>query len=243
MGIIIQCIVSVLVFAGGAILLPLLKPKVRDVRIVNFALSGAALLFYLLLVIFDGHFHRWDAETISDVNPLSKMSPFLFATAFFLNFAPKPVKQYYHSILATLILAMACVGMFSSLADGFMHDINYFVVWMYFDSFSHIAIALLGIWLAITGQISPDKKTFGRCLLILYSFLLLLILINLTFKTNFFGLSVYGGHNIYGIVINPWILSFLTYFAGLTAIVTGGWFLCKAIAPKQNPPITPLDNP
>ena len=234
MGIIIQCIVSVLVFSGGVILLLFLHRKVSDTRTVNYVLSGAALLFYILLIVFDGQYHHWDTETILDVNPLSKMSPFIFATVFFVNFMPKTIKKYYYTILSSLILAMAGVGMFSSLANGLMNDMNYFVVWMYFDSFSHIAIALFGIWLVLTGQTALDRKTLFKCLAILYSFLLLLIIVNLIFKTNFFGFSVYGEHNIYGIVINPWIVSFIAYFAGLTVIVVADWFLSKAIASKSS---------
>ena len=177
-----------------------------------------------------------------DVIPLSKLSPFIFATVFFINFMPKVIKKYYYTILSTLILAMACVGIFSSLADGLMNDMNYFVVWMYFDSFSHIAIALFGIWLLITGQTSLDRKTLFICLGILYTFLLLLICVNLIFKTNFFGFSVYGDHNIYGIVINPWMVSFIVYFAGLTVIVVADWFLCKAIASKMRLSTNPLKN-
>lgn len=239
MGIIIQCIISVLIFIVGVILLPFLKKKVQDVRIVNYALSGAALFFYILLIISDGVYHHWDAETIADVNPLSKLSPFVFATAFFINFTPNAVKRYYFTIISTLIIPMAYVGMFAALTDGLMNDMNYFVIWMYFDSFSHIAIALLGIWLVITGQTSLERKTLLQCLGILYSFLLILIVVNLIFKTNFFGFSVYGGHHIYAVVIDPWILSFVTYFAGLTAFVVGDWFLCKAIASRSEPTADP----
>ena len=237
MGIIIKTIVSLFVFSGGVAALLYLNKKQANVKLINYILSGAALLFYLLLILFDGQYPKWDAATIRDVNPLSKMSPFIFATVFFVNFAPSIIKKHYYTILSTLIIAMTFVGIFASLADGIMNDMNYFVVWMYFDSFSHIAIALLGLWLILSGQITFERKTLFISLGILYSFLFLLIVVNLIFKTHFFGFSVYGDHDIYGIVINPWILSFVAYFVGLTALVVSGWFLAKAIARKR-PKIT-----
>ena len=238
MGIIIKTIVSLLVFSGGVVLLVFLSKKNKSNTLINFILSGAALFFYILLIIFDGQYHKWNTATIIDVNPLSKMSPFIFATVFFINFAPSLIKKYYYTILSTLILAMTFVGVFASLADGLMNDMNYFVVWMYFDSFSHIAVALLGLWLLLTGQVTFERKTLYKCLCILYSLLFVLIIVNLIFKTHFFGFNVYGEHSIYGIVINPWILSFVAYFAGLTALVVTGWFLGKAIVKKNRPLVT-----
>ena len=233
MGIIIQCIVSILAFAGGVILVIFLNKRKANKTLVNLILSGIALFFYILMILFDGVYHKWDLEMILDVIPLSRMSPFIFATVFFINFVPQGVRKYYHTILSTFFLAMASVGMFSSLADGLMNDINYFVVWMYFDSFSHLAIALLGLWLVLSGQVTFERKTLFKCLGILYVFLFLLIIVNLIFKTNFFGFSVYGDHNIYNIVINPWLASFAAYFAGLTVIVVADWLLMKAISKKH----------
>ena len=234
MGIIIKTAVALLVFVGGVILLPFLNKRNVNKMLINYILSGTALFFYLLLIIFNGIYHKWDMQTIQDVNPLSKMSPFIFATVFFINFAPKTIKKYYYTILSTLILAMAGVGIFAALVDGLMNDMDYFVIWMYFDSFSHISIALLGLWLVISNQITYERKMLLKCLMTLYSFLMILVIINIIFRTNFFGLSVYGEHNIYGIVIDPWILSFAVYFAGLTGIVAADWFLCKAIANRSN---------
>lgn len=232
MGIIIRTIVSFILFSGGVILLFFLNKRLKNKSSVNYVLAGIALLFYILLIVTDGQYHHWDEPTILDVHPLSKMSPFLFATALLAEFLPQTIKRYYHTILATLLLAMAAVGIFASLADGVMNDMNYFVVWMYFDAVSHVTIALFGLWLAISGQLSFERKILLRSLGILYAFLLLLIVINLIFKTNFFGLSTYGGHNIYGVVIDPWILSFVAYFAGITVIALAGWFVCKALASK-----------
>ena len=232
MGIIIKTIFSFIFFWGGVILLFSLNKRVKNKSSVNYILAGTALFFYVLLIVTDGQYHHWDEATILDVHPLSKMSPFLFATALLAEFLPQTIKKYYHTILSSLLLAMAAVGIFASLADGMMNDMNYFVVWMYFDAVSHLTIALFGLWLAISGQLSFERKVLVRSLGILYAFLLLLIVLNLIFKTNFFGLTTYGGHNIYGVVIDPWILSFVAYFAGITVISLAGWFVCKALAAK-----------
>ena len=213
MQVIVLTIISLLLCAVGISVILFLNKQGTNKNFVNLLLSGSALLFYICLLFREGSFREWNIIELRVSLPLSKMSPFIFSTAFFVNFLPALFKKYYFSYISFLLLPMLLVGCFGSLVGGIMNDINYFVPWMYFDSFSHIFVFLFGFWILITGQVSTEKKTLFIDILVTHSFLVLIIFINLITHLDFFGLSVYGGHNIYGVVINPWLLSFFIYFS------------------------------
>ena len=63
----------------------------------------------------------------------------------------------------------------------------------------------------------------------------IMLILNLIFKTSFFGLSMYGNHNIYTIVIcESSIISAIIYFEGLTILLGLGSLYLKVINYHNN---------
>ena len=61
-----------------------------------------------------------------------------------------------------------------------------------------------------------------------------MLVLNLIFKTAFFGLSLYGEHNIYNNrIFESGIVSALAYFWGLSFVLLAGYFYQKVLNLKR----------
>jgi hypothetical protein len=110
---------------------------------------------------------------------------------------------------------------------------NYFTFSTIVDSIAHLSFGLFTYYLMKSGQVRIDKRNLGfyivNCLVVVIG----IIMINLIFRTKFFGLSFFGKHNIYRLVISDSALvSCMVYVAGLLLVVLGGYLIYKIVTRK-----------
>ena len=120
-----------------------------------------------------------------------------------------------------MALGMLVAGIFNCV---FNIARNYRFHWhMGLDSILHASVSLYGIYLVRTGRARLDKKT---CLIggaFMWVVAGCMLLLNVIFHTAFFGLSVYGEHNIYGVVLSDsGVVSAVIYFVGMTIVLALG---------------------
>ena len=222
--VILESIICFIMFLSGLFILFKIKKTEQNKKLVNYILSFIAFIFYVALVLV--HYFLTKGGINGDL-PLANVSPLIFSTVFFANFLPNKIRKYYHILIVSFIGAMFVVGVFLYLVKDLITNSYSYDPWMYFDGISHLAVSLLGIWLILTNQINLNKFDFGISLISQYILLFIVIILNIVFKTNFFGLSITSNHNIYGFTFNPWIFSFSIYFIGLALILIIGYFAAK----------------
>ena len=95
-------------------------------------------------------------------------------------------------------------------------------------------ISLYGIYLVKSKQVDLRRtKDFIVSGGVMVGVAMLMLVINLVFKTSFFGLSMYGDHSIYNIVlVDSGVVNAVIYFSGLTALLIVGYFYQRLIDRK-----------
>ena len=106
---------------------------------------------------------------------------------------------------------------------------NYkFHLTIFCDTLAHFLLSLFGIYLIKTKQIELTKKMVTISSLFIVVVAIIMLILNLIFKTSFFGLNLYGNHNIYNMVlVKNKYLSTLIYFVGLNLVLIIGYFYQK----------------
>jgi len=110
---------------------------------------------------------------------------------------------------------------------------NYLTFSTICDSIAHLTFGLFTYYLIKSKQVDVDKHDLGfyvvNCLVVVIG----IIFINLIFHTRFFGLSFYGGHNIYRLVItSSAILSCMAYVVGVVVVVLFGYWIYKIMTKR-----------
>lgn len=164
--------------------------------------------------------------------PTANVSPFMYCLSLLTIVLPKKAKEYVFTLIALLSLGVFCAGMLTCVFNA-MRD--YAFHWtIALDSFAHVALSLFGIYLVKSGQASIEMKHSVFSGLIIVGVAVVMLVLNLIFHTSFFGLNLYGNHNIYNMVLfaNGYV-SAVMYFVGLGCILTAGYFYQKLLQRKQ----------
>lgn len=166
--------------------------------------------------------------------PLGNFSPFLFTLTLIAVFLPKKYLQPYRAVVGFMCIGMMAAGYYNTVTRILSFD-----PWLYtcivFDNFGHVLIGLYGIYIIKSNAVTYTKKTKLCVTSFVFSVALLMLILNAVFHTSFFGLNLYGKHNIYNLVLtNNSIISALIYFAGLCVVLAVGWHFTTVVQkPKR----------
>jgi len=218
-------VASIAIFVLGLVFMKYLV-KYRKFSDVDFPFLIFVLYFIeLVLLIVDLGF-----ENLSFLNalPTGNVGPLMFFTLPFAFLLPKKARKYYHTIVALLSPVMLIFGVFCSIS--FIVMAKAFYATNLLDILCHAIFSVYGIYLVRSKQVDFEVKrnlVAGGCLL---GVPLLMLILNAIFQTAFFGLSVYGDHNIYNIIFpKSAAVSIVLYFVMLAVALVAGYFYQKAM--------------
>lgn len=198
--------------------------KMRNVKITNCVFASIIFVCYVSLVIyvyFDAGPTDWN---FLNTLPTANVSPFMFAIIPIILLLPKKIKKYFLLLVVLLIVGMFLSGIISCSYNaiiGYKFHHHFML-----DYIAHFALSLWGIYLIKSGQVELNKKDALVAGSIIIGVSILMLMLNLIFNTAFFGLSLYGKHNIYNVVLtSSSILSVTLYFIGLGFVLILGYFV------------------
>lgn len=182
-------------------------------------------LYGVIYMYIDVGVQDWNFQ---NTLPTANVSPFMYCLTLLTVVMPKKAKEYVFTLIALLSLGLFGAGMLTCISNA-MRD--YAFHWMIFlDAFAHVALSWFGIYLVKSGQAKLEivHSLISGCMIVCVAVLMLIL--NLIFRTSFFGLNLYGDHNIYNMVIftNGYV-SALMYFIGLCAVLVLGYFYQKLL--------------
>ena len=153
--------------------------------------------------------------------PTANVSPFMYCLTPFIFLFSKKVQKYLYTLVSLLSFGLLCAGGITcvfNIARNYKFHFN-----IALDSVLHGALSFYGVYLVKSGRSVLDRKT---CLIsggIMVSVAATMLGLNLALHTSFFGLSLYGNHNIYNFVISEsGYISAGIYFLGLGAVLCMG---------------------
>ncbi len=174
----------------------------------------------------------YNCRTIQLALPVGNISPCTFSFILISSFLPKKLQYPINCFLSYISLAffVATIGICFEVINS---DCGYVMLSELFDTLAHLLTFILGIYLAKTNQIDFNKKSFITATIYIYSIVFIISIINLIFKTNYFGLGFYGNHEIYGMhLTDNSILNFLIYIVGLFILMLTNYFIIKITKKK-----------
>lgn len=176
-------------------------------------------LYCVVTIYLKSGFKDWNFK---NAMPTANVSPFMFFSILIICILPKNIKKYGFTLISLLSVGMVVAGMITMI---FNHLRSYtFYLHFALDSIAHLLLSLYGIYLFKTDQTFKNIKNNIFSGLVIVSVAVIMLIINLIFKTSFFGLSLYGNHNIYNIVVcNNGVLSAIIYFNGLMLVLLIGY--------------------
>ena len=197
-------------------------------RMINMLIPVMIFSLYLVCLVylfFKVGVHDWNFK---NVLPTANISPFMFSLIVLIPMLPNHIKKHLNTLVSSLALGMFVAGSLTLLFNAW-RDYNFY--WNFFlDSFIHILFSLYGIYLYKTEQVFYEKKKQVLSSSIIVCVAVIMLILNLIFETSFFGLSLYGNHNIYNIVVcKNSILSAVIYFFGLICVLFFGLIYQKII--------------
>ncbi|MBR2382021.1 MAG: hypothetical protein IKA84_06000 [Clostridia bacterium] len=210
----------------------LLKYLVKHKTLVNviFAIVIFASYFYVArYMYFDVGPNDWNFK---NTLPTANVSPFMFCLTPLTLLMPRAIRKYLFTLIALLSLGMVVAGLGGAL--GFMVRDYKFHLHITMDCLAHVLISLWGVYLVKSGQVdlTPKKAIRGGSIIVCVAGTMLVL--NLIFKTAFFGLSLYGEHNIYNNkIFESGIVSAFAYFFGLCLVLCAGYFYQKVFNLKR----------
>mgnify|MGYP003289803462 CR=1 FL=1 len=218
-GFIVNLIIMIALLVGGVFFIYKQQEKLKG-KVINILIPAIIFLF-LLYQILEFYCKGIDWNFYNSL-PTANISPFMFTLLFINVFLPKPIKKYIYTLTALL-----CIGM---VIAGFATDVSYIVrgysfhICIAMDCTNHILFALFGIYLVITKQTHTKIRDNIISGSILFGIVAIMIILNIIFKTSFFGLNMYGDHSIYGVkLVSNSILSAVIYCCGLGALLVLGY--------------------
>ena len=227
MGYGITLVVLLTIYILGIIFLKRIKAS----ELINTLVPLIIFSLYLWMVVtiyLDVGLYDWN---FTNVLPTANVSPFMFFSCLFLLILPKKIRKYEYTLISLLSLGLVCatiINLISNIVIDYKFHMTFAV-----DSFNHFLLSWYGIYLYKTEQIFKEKRNLiiSGSLIVLVAFLMLII--NAIFRTEFFGLSLYGNHNIYLIVVgdNSYV-SALIYFTGLIGVLILGYLFNYIFIPK-----------
>ncbi len=198
-------------------------------KFVNSVFSMTIFLLYLFCLVsiyLDVGFYDWNFQ---NALPTGNMSPFMYTLVFISLVLPQNIKKYVFSLVGLLSFPMLCAGLISCI--GYIIRDYTFHLTIFLDAFIHVLLSIFGVYLAKSKQI--DFKN-NKVLIISGGLILLvaniMIIVNLIFKTAFFGLSMYGDHYIYNLVlVESSIFNAIIYILGAVIVLFIGYFYQKIL--------------
>jgi hypothetical protein len=202
--------------------------KMKNTRFFNLLFTSLVVIFYLYCLI---HIYRdvgsqdWN---FTNALPTANVSPFTYCLTPFIFIFPKKIRPYFLALLALLSFGLMCAGLLTCIGNIAR---NYaFHLTIALDTLSHAILSFLGVYLYQSKQIELTKQISLIGGSIIVGVAALMLVLNLIFHTSFFGLSLYGNHNIYNFVlVDNGYLSALIYFVGLCCVLIIGYFHQKFI--------------
>jgi hypothetical protein len=182
-------------------------------------------LYGLIWIYLSVGLHDWN---FTNALPLANVSPFMFTFTFLNLFLPKIIKKYVYTLISLLSVGMLIAGLL--VCVSYIAREYTFHLGIVTDAFAHVLLALYGIYLVKTEQTFINKKNIIISGLIIICVALIMLILNLIFDKSFFGLSLYGKHNIYGMILTKnSYFSVIIYFIGLTIVLLCGYLFPKLI--------------
>ncbi len=201
--------------------------------LVNSVFVVLIVAFYLYIVRYTYLDVGPDDWNFKNTLPTANVSPFMFTTTLVMWLLPKSVRKHLFTLVSLLSFGMLVAGLGGCL-DYVMRD--YMFHWhIAFDCAAHVLLSLWGAYLIRSEQVelTPQKAIRGGAIIV--SVAALMLILNSIFKTAFFGLSVYGDHNIYNIkIFESGVVSILVYFVGLCLVLCLGYCYQKILNMKRN---------
>lgn len=209
----------------------------KNYKVTNSIFVISIFLLYiaeLLYVYFTVGSKDWN---FMNILPIANMSPFMFALTPLYFILPKKIKPYYLSIVSLLSIGMALSPIISCI-----YYIR--VEYSFFPQFllgylAHLLLSLWGVYVVKTKQCHTDFSKTAKSASIVFWIVAIMMIINFIFDTSFFGLSLKGKHNIYGMVlVSSSYVSAIIYIAGLCAVMILSYIynklLCKFLYNEKN---------
>ena len=217
-------ILALVIFVLCSILMYFCLPKFKSIKVTNIVFVLLIVIPYYIELMYT--YLRVGAKDWNFLNmlPIANVSPFMFAVIPLFFLFPTRIRKYL-----LLIIPLISVGMIMSpvLSCIYFASINYkFHISFCLGYLSHFAVALWGLYLVYTKQVELKVRDSLISGSLLIGVALVMLVLNLIFKTAFFGLSLYGNHNIYNMVlVSNSYLSALIYFLGLMLVLVTSYCL------------------
>jgi len=217
---------SIVLYAAGLLFMKYLV-QFRKFCDIDFpALIFILYFIEIVLLLVDVKIEDWSYLTLL---PLGNVGPFMFFTLPFYFLLPKKVRKYVLTLVALLSPAMLLYGIMRGVTlvvAGTKAYASYVL-----DIICHVVFAVYGVYLVRSEQVDIDIKRSLIAGAILFGVSILMLILNAIFRTSFFGLSVYGEHNLYNIIyIKSAVLSIFVFFIAFAALLTIGYFFQKYLA-------------
>ena len=160
--------------------------------------------------------------------PTANVSPFMFLFCPLALALPKKIKWVPQILISLLSVGMFLSPMISIVFNG-MRDYAFHFLF-YIGYLDHLLLSLWGCYFVISKQIdlTPKKALISGSVIVCVA--LMMLTLNLIFKTAFFGLALDDKFNIYNMkIVDNAYLSALLYFAGMFIILVAGYFYQKLV--------------
>ena len=206
------------VYVAALCLVPRL-PRTKWVVLVFVALVFLPYVYCSLSILRSVGFDDWNFK---NTLPTANVSPFTFFLCPLCLVLPKRIGKYFMTMISLLSVGMLFSGAVTCIFN-YMRGYTFYLTF-FLDVFEHAALSLFGAYLVHSGMASLKKKDalIGGGVIVCAAAVMLIL--NLIFHTSFFGLSLYGEHNIYNAVLTEsGILSALLYFTGLIGVLALGY--------------------
>ena len=216
-------------------LIILFMKKFTNVKLTNLIFCITTFVLYATFVLVVGlqvGIHDWN---FLNTLPVANVSPFMFGIAPLYFILPKKVKKYYLTLISLLSLGLVLGTSYNMITYTFR-------IHFALDYVAHFTLALWGVYLVKSNQVSlkPKQCVIGGSIIVAVA--LIMVLVNVIFDTSFFGLSLNGKHNIYGqVLVSSSYVSALIYFSGLLFILVAGYFAQKLLNLSKKDEKTSID--
>ena len=191
---------------------------IKNTRFFSIAFPFFIFAAYVVCVIKIGIEAGVKDWNFTNTLPTANVSPFMYCLTPFIFLFPKKIQRYLLTLTAMLALGVLCAGLLTCIFNIVRHYAFHWQIAL--DSLAHIALSLYGVFLVKSKQVEFDVKTYFISGAIIIAVADVMLILNLILHTSFFGLSLYGNHSIYNVVLcKNGYLSAGLYFGGLCLVL------------------------
>ena len=204
----------------------------RDIPYLEYLLPITVMVLYLANVIWIYHDVGPNDWNFLNALPMQNLSPFSYCLCFLSAFLPKKVRAPIYAMFALLSVGMLCAGILE-IASYIPRNYAFHLI-LILGTTPHFLLSFFGIYLIRRQKINLSGKTMLWGYLLPIAIAIVMLIINCIFHTAYFGLSVYGDHNIYSVVISDYAaVSILAYFFGLCFVLAIGYLLQRFLVLRK----------